>query len=115
MIDRAGWPFVLGALALAGGIWWWQGRLWSIPFIFLAGFFVFFFRDPERQIPGGPNLVVSPADARVMIIGDPGPGAPAGQWQRVSMFLSPLDVHVNRVPVDGVVTRVEYHPGKFLP
>jgi phosphatidylserine decarboxylase len=115
MIDRAGWPFILGALALAGGVWWWQGRLWSIPFFVLAAFFVFFFRDPGRRVPTAPNLVVSPADARVMIVGQPGPGAPPGEWQRISMFLSPLDVHVNRTPVEGRVTRVEYHPGKFLP
>jgi phosphatidylserine decarboxylase len=115
MIDRAAWPFILGALVLAGGVWWWQGRLWALPFLVLAAFFVFFFRDPERVIPSDPNLVVSPADARVMIVGNPGPGAPPGEWQRVSMFLSPMDVHVNRMPVDGRVTRVEYHPGKFLP
>jgi phosphatidylserine decarboxylase len=116
MIDRAGWPFILGALLVAGGIWWWQGRLWTaVPFFVLATFFVFFFRDPERQVPTDPNLVVSPADARVLIVGAPGPGAPPGQWQRIGMFLSPMDVHVNRTPVDGRVTRVEYHPGKFLP
>jgi phosphatidylserine decarboxylase len=115
MIDRAGWPFILGALIAAGGIWWWQGRLWAVPFLLLAAFFVFFFRDPERTVPSGPNLVVAPADARVMLIGDPGPGAPPGNWQRIVMFLSPLDVHVNRAPVEGRVTKVEYHPGKFLP
>jgi phosphatidylserine decarboxylase len=115
MIDRAGWPFIIAALVLAAGMWWWQGRLWAIPFFVLAGFFVFFFRDPERVIPRDPDLVVSPADARVMIVGDPGKGAPPGEWQRVSMFLSPMDVHVNRMPVAGRITRVEYHPGKFLP
>jgi phosphatidylserine decarboxylase len=115
MIDRAGWPFILGALIAAGGMWWWQGRLWAMPFILLAGFFVFFFRDPERTIPTEPNHVVSPADGRVMHVGDPGPGAPPGEWQRITIFLSPLDVHVNRIPVEGRVARVEYHPGKFLP
>ena len=115
MIDRAGWPFIIGALVAAAGIWWWQGRLWALPFLVLAGFFVFFFRDPDRTIPSDPNLVVAPADARVMIVGDPGPGAPPGHWQRISMFLSPLDVHVNRAPVEGRVTKVEYHPGKFFP
>jgi phosphatidylserine decarboxylase len=115
MIDRAGWPFIIGALIAAGGMWAWQGRLWAVPFLVLAGFFVFFFRDPERTVPSDPNLVVSPADARVMIVGDPGRGAPPGDWVRISMFLSPFDVHVNRVPVEGRVTRVEYHPGKFLP
>jgi phosphatidylserine decarboxylase len=115
MIDRAGWPFILGALALAGGVWWWQGRLWALPFFVLSAFFAFFFRDPARQVPTDANLVVSPADARVMIIGPTGAGAPPGNWQQISMFLSPLDVHVNRTPVDGRITRVEYHPGKFLP
>lgn len=115
MIDRAGWPFILGALIAAGGVWWWLGRWWALPVFVLAAFFLFFFRDPDRKIPTDPDVVVSPADARVMIVGDPGPGAPPGEWQRISMFLSPFDVHVNRIPVDGGVTRVEYHPGKFLP
>jgi phosphatidylserine decarboxylase len=115
MIDRAAWPFIIGALVIAGGAWWWRGLLWALPFLVLAAFFVFFFRDPHRVIPTDPDLVVSPADARVMIVGDPGPSAPPGEWQRISMFLSPMDVHINRMPVAGRVTRVEYHPGKFLP
>jgi phosphatidylserine decarboxylase len=115
MIDRAGWPFILGALLVAGGVWWWQGPWGAAPFLILAAFFVYFFRDPERRTPTDPNLVVAPADARVMIIDQPATGAPPGEWQRVCMFLSPLDVHVNRTPVEGQVTRVEYHPGRFLP
>ena len=60
--------------------------------------------------------VVSPADGRVGLAGDPEPGAaPPGQWKQVSIFLSPMDVHVNRVPVSGRVLRVDYKPGKFLP
>ena len=87
-----------------------------MPFLILAAFFVFFFRDPERHPPTGPNLVVSPADGRVMLAGvEPGPGAPKGDWRQISIFLSPIDVHVNRTPVEGVATHVEYHPGKFLP
>ena len=116
LIDRAGLPFIGVALllALAAGLW--LGRAWSVPFLILAAFFVFFFRDPNRNVPAGTNLVLSPADARVMVAGEPaGAGAPPGQWQFVSMFLSPLDVHVNRTPVSGAVTKVEYHPGRFLP
>ena len=114
-IDRAGWPFVLGAVVLAVILGWWLGRLWAAPGLVLAGFFLFFFRDPDRQIPTGANLVVSPADGRVMIVGAPGPGAPPGDWQQISIFLSPMDVHVNRMPIGGRVTKVEYHPGRFLP
>ena len=115
-LDRAGWPFILGALVLALIAAWWLGRLWAVPFVALAAFFVFFFRDPHRTVPTAPNLIVSPADGRVMIVGDPPfPGAPAGDWQLISIFLSPMDVHINRTPVDGRVTKVEYHPGKFLP
>ena len=116
LIDRAGLPFIGIALALAAGAGWGFGRAWAIPFLVLAAFFLFFFRDPDRHVPTGPNLVVSPADARIMVAGAPaGPGAPPGQWQTISMFLSPMDVHVNRLPVEGRVTRVEYHPGSFLP
>jgi phosphatidylserine decarboxylase len=115
-LDRAGWPFIAGALLLAIVVGWWLGRLWATPFVVLAAFFVFFFRDPDRTVPADPNLVVSPADGRVMLVGDPPfPGAPAGDWQLVSIFLSPMDVHVNRTPVGGRVTKVEYHPGRFLP
>jgi phosphatidylserine decarboxylase len=115
-LDRAGWPFILGALIVALLIGWWLGRLWALPFLVLSGFFVFFFRDPDRTIPATPNIVVSPADGRVMIVGDPPfAGVPPGDWQLVSIFLSPMDVHINRTPVEGRVTKVEYHPGKFLP
>ena len=116
LIDRAGWPFILGALLVALAIGFWFGRAWSVPALILAAFFLFFFRDPDRHPPEGANLVVSPADARIMVAAEmPWPGAPAGDWKIISMFLSPMDVHVNRTPVAGRVRRVEYHPGKFLP
>jgi phosphatidylserine decarboxylase len=116
LIDRAGVPFIAGALILALVFGFWLGRGWAAPFIVLAAAFVFFFRDPERTIPDGPHLVVAPADGRVLVAGEPaGPGAPPGTWRQVSIFLSPLDVHVNRTPVDGRVARVEYHPGTFRP
>lgn len=116
MIDRAGWPFILPALALAGVLALWLGAVWAIPALLLAAFFAFFFRDPNRDVPADPRLVVSPADGRVMIVGTPtGGGAPAGHWQQISIFLSPMDVHINRAPIAGKVTKVEYHPGKFLP
>ena len=116
LIDRAGLPFIGGALLVALIVGVWLGRAWSVPFLILAAFFLFFFRDPDRTTPTGARLVVSPADARVMAVGPfAGQGAPPGEWQWISMFLSPMDVHVNRTPVTGAVTRVEYHPGRFLP
>jgi len=115
-IDRAGWPFVLIALGLAIGAGWWFGRSGAVPFVVLAAFFLFFFRDPDRTVPGEPGLVVSPADGRVMVAGGaPLRGAPPGDWRVITIFLSPVDVHVNRMPVAGRVTRVEYHAGTFLP
>lgn len=115
-IDRAGLPFIGIAFVLAIGAGWWLGRAWSVPFLVLGVVFLLFFRDPDRTTPAEANLVISPADGRVMVAGDPaGVGAPAGEWRTISIFLSPLDVHVNRTPVEGRVTRVEYHPGSFLP
>jgi phosphatidylserine decarboxylase len=115
-VDPAGWPFILGALGLTLVIGWWLGRLWALPCLALAGFFVFFFRDPDRTVPTGPDLIVAPADGRVMIVGAPPfAGAPTGEWKLISIFLSPMDVHVNRAPVEGTITRVERHAGRFLP
>jgi phosphatidylserine decarboxylase len=114
-IDRAGWPFILAALGLAGAAGVWPGGAWAAPFVVLAAFFAFFFRDPPRSVPTDPGLVVSPADGRVMIAGPAEAGGPPGDWQQVTIFLSPVDVHVNRTPVSGRVMRVDYHPGRFLP
>lgn len=115
-IDRAGIPFIGGAL-LAGAAFMAFGL--SLPAIgaaVLAGFFGFFFRDPDRRPPPAPGAVVSPADGRVVFAGDADPAvSPPGAWRQVSVFLSPLDVHVNRTPVSGAVTRVDHRPGRFLP
>lgn len=115
-IDPAGYVFILGA-ALPGAVLLLLGYgLVGVPLLVLAAFFLFFFRDPDRSAVLGPDDVVSPADGRVMVSGAPEAGiAPPGDWQQISIFLSPLDVHVNRIPVSGTVTRVVYQPGKFLP
>jgi phosphatidylserine decarboxylase len=89
---------------------------WATSVALLGGFFAYFFRDPDRQVPQGQGLVVSPADGRVMIAGPAEEdSAPPGRWTQVAIFLSPLDVHINRAPVEGRVTRIEYRPGRFLP
>jgi phosphatidylserine decarboxylase len=74
-----------------------------------------FFRDPERQAPVGEGLVVSPADGKVVTIaGVKGDPLFLGSATRVSIFLSPLDVHINRTPVEGKIAKITYQPGKFL-
>jgi phosphatidylserine decarboxylase len=124
-IDRAGWPFLavpLGpaaALAALGRV---TGRRWARfsawPFLGLSAYMALFFRDPDRACdttPPGPDDVLSPADGVVMVAGEPQPDvAPAGDWQQVSVFLSVVDVHVNRAPYRGQVTEHSHRPGSFL-
>jgi phosphatidylserine decarboxylase len=114
-LDPAALPFVGGALALALMVGF--ASTWAaIPFVVLAAFFLFFFRDPDRRSPSGDDVVLSPADGRVLVAGPAvAEYAPPGDWQQVSVFLSPMDVHVNRIPTSGRVTQVTYKPGRFLP
>ena len=115
-IDPAGWPFIGISLLLGFVTWLWGGWAYASVFLVFAGFFLFFFRDPHRTVTADADTVVSPADGRVMVAGAPtGQGFPPGQWQQISIFLSPMDVHINRMPIGGRVTKVEYHPGRFLP
>jgi phosphatidylserine decarboxylase len=88
--------------------------LWYVTLLFLivAAFMAFFFRDPERVPPADPALVVAPADGRVTRVQPV--SAETGSPTVVSIFLSPLDVHINRSPIAGKITRSVYTPGKFL-
>ena len=114
--DRAGVPFVGGAWLIAIVAWLYVGWWFALPFVVLGAFFAFFFRDPERLSPDEEHAVLSPADGRVKFVGPAEPGvAPPGEWLQISIFLSPMDVHVNRIPASGTVTKVSYTPGKFLP
>jgi phosphatidylserine decarboxylase len=115
-IDRAGFPFIAAALVPAAALAATRRYALSAPFAVLGAFMVYFFRDPERQVPQDPDVVVSPADGRVMIAGPSDQRwAPPGDWKQVTIFLSPMDVHMNRAPVAGRVTRIDYRPGRFLP
>jgi phosphatidylserine decarboxylase len=115
-IDKAGVPFIAGALVPAAGLAFARRYGWAAAVAALGGFFAYFFRDPERQVPSAPGLVVSPADGTVMIAGPTdGRWAPPGDWKQITIFLSPIDVHINRTPVEGRITRIEYRRGKFLP
>lgn len=124
-IDRAGWPFLTGplipaaALAALGRRTGRRGlRAAAWPLLGLSAYMALFFRDPDRRcdrVPAGPDEVLSPADGVVMVAGEPQEGvAPEGTWQQVSVFLSVVDVHVNRSPYRGEVVESSYRPGSFL-
>jgi phosphatidylserine decarboxylase len=115
-IDKAGVPFIAGALVPAAVLAGTRRYAWAAGFAALGAFFAYFFRDPERVVPTAPGLVVAPADGRVVVAGDADRRySPPGAWKQITIFLSPVDVHINRTPVGGRVSRVEYRAGKFLP
>lgn len=106
---KEGFPFVLipaiVALLLGAIGWWWI----AFAFVFVAFFMAYFFRDPHRVTPEGAGLIVSAADGKVTRIEETEAG------KVVSVFLSPLDVHINRSPIDGTVTKIDYIAGKKMP
>ena len=103
-----GIPLILAA-ALIG---WLTRPAWAILPLLLAAFLLWFFRDPERTIPQLPDAIVSPGDGKVTSVGmikEEG-----RQLQRISIFLSVFNVHVNRSPISGVIREVRYQKGKFM-
>ena len=100
-------PVVLAVAAAVLGFWYVAAFL-----IVVASFMAFFFRDPKRVPPSDPDVVVSPADGRVTRVGPTAQGADSPTV--ISIFLSPLDVHINRSPISGKLVDVLYSPGKFL-
>ena len=113
----AGRPFILGCVAIVGiGIF---ISAWLMLLGFVLGLFcLYFFRDPVRVPPARSGAILAPADGRVVSVVPGVPPAELGlgtenRW-RVSIFLSVLNVHVNRIPADGTVTRIAYRHGAFL-
>jgi phosphatidylserine decarboxylase len=113
---RDGIPFVVVPLAVAlicavlgfWVVWFWIG--FGL-FTLLAGFMAYFFRDPRRSIPLEPGIVLAPADGKVTIARQATPENPEAL---VSIFLSPLDVHINRAPIEGEIADITYKKGQFL-
>jgi len=115
-IDRAAAPFVALALVPSGVALWMGSSVSAVALLALPVAIALFFRDPHRTSDSDPSLVLAPADGTVMHAGPARPDeAPPGSWQQVTIFLSVLDVHINRTPAAGRVTRVDYVPGTFLP
>jgi phosphatidylserine decarboxylase len=108
--DGIPWVAVPAALAIVPmlfGYW-----IVAIPFLVVAAFMAFFFRDPRRTVPSDPGIIVAPADGRVTRVRIA--GADGENDSLVSIFLSPLDVHVNRAPIAGRIEKIDYKSGKFL-
>ena len=109
---REGYTFGLPLLALCAAAFFLRWNVAGAVLAALALFVFSFFRDPERVVPATPGAVVSPADGRVVVAADEEfEGRPG---KRVSIFLAVWNVHVNRSPAAGTITRVDYRPGKFL-
>jgi len=116
-VHPQGWPFV-GLFALAAAVLWYVALPLGLVGCVLTLWCVYFFRNPDRTTPTRPGLVISPADGVVQMITSVPPPDQLDMGQdglvRVSIFMNVFDVHVNRVPVDGVVDKVFYYPGRFV-
>ena len=109
---REGYYYGFVLLVSAVLVGWLAGPIWALIPVVLAGFFLWFFRDPERSIPGGAGLVVSPADG--VVTETARVDTPQGPRKRISIFLNVFDVHVNRSPISGTLTSVRYQKGLYL-
>ncbi len=112
-VAREGWPFVLGPALAAAALFVIGRRRLALPFAAASLASLGFFRDPEREVPVLTRAVLSPADGRVTDIAD-ALDPFVGPSIRVSIFLSPLDVHVNRAPIAGLVVGTTYSSGRFI-
>jgi len=109
---KEGYYFGLPLLVLGGAAYLAQWTVAAVVLVCLALFVFSFFRDPERVIPAEPGAIVSPGDGRVVVVTDEEDAGRPGK--RISIFLAVWNVHVNRAPAAGVITKMEYRPGKFL-
>ena len=108
---RDGYYYGLALLGVAVLVAWLTNPAWGIPALVLAGFFLWFFRDPQRVIPATAGAVVSPADGKVTDVSTV--ELEDGPRRRISIFLSVFDVHVNRSPIAGVIRDARYQCGQF--
>jgi phosphatidylserine decarboxylase len=114
ILAREGWPFIAAALAAAIIAWAVAGFAWSLPLWLVALFVVQFFRDPPRAVPTQPNVVLSPADGRIVKVEKVRDPMTERDTLLISVFMNVFNVHSNRAPVDGTVELIQYSAGKFV-
>ena len=115
-IERDGLIFIVPTLAVSGLLFLVRFPGSGTVVLLLAAFMVYFFRDPEREIPTGERIILAPADGKIVAI------KPFPDWKgpfgeplvRISIFLSVFDVHVNRAPISALVQEVTHRPGRFM-
>jgi phosphatidylserine decarboxylase len=113
IIAKEGWPYLAASVIVSvvvGYFWGW----WSLPLWIISLFILQFFRDPPRAVPNNPGAVASPADGRVLVVEKTTDPYLNREAIKVSVFMNVFNVHSNRAPVDGRVSGVWYHPGKFF-
>jgi phosphatidylserine decarboxylase len=114
-IAKEGFPFLIPAILLTllfAGLGW---KVLTVPALLLSLFIAFFFRNPKRKIPSLRNIILSPADGKIIHIGECEEDRFLKQKAlKVSIFMSPFNVHINRAPASGKVLETRYHPGRFL-
>jgi len=114
IIAREGWPFLAVAVLISIVVSVFAGWLWALPLWVITLFILQFFRDPPRLIPQGENLVLCPADGRVIKVERVTDPYLKREAQMVSVFMNVFNVHSNRSPVDGTIKKVWYFPGSFV-
>ncbi|RFC34854.1 MAG: phosphatidylserine decarboxylase [Candidatus Nitrotoga sp. SPKER] len=114
IIAREGWPFLAIAVFIASLVSYFGGGVWSLLFWLVALFVLQFFRDPPRAIPQDTDAVLSPADGRIVAVERTQDPYVQRDAIKISVFMNVFNVHSNRSPIDGLVKRVQYFPGKFV-
>jgi phosphatidylserine decarboxylase len=115
-VAREGYVFILPPFFIAFAAWWSDYTWTSLFFLLVAAAVAMFFRNPERVSPQGADILLSPADGRVMQVQENArsENLPEGNFNRISIFMSVFNVHVNRMPLTATVRKIQHVPGGFL-